>query len=60
MTTIIDILGTSGPNPFDAPIQALVSTQESSALAAARSETAAHLITTVTTAAHPVSKLYQV
>lgn len=59
MTTIIDILGTSGPNPFDAPIQNLVSTQESSALAAARSETATHLIMTITTAAHPLSKLYQ-
>ncbi|KAH8711962.1 hypothetical protein GQ44DRAFT_714184 [Phaeosphaeriaceae sp. PMI808] len=60
MTTIIDILGTSGPNPFDAPIQTLVtSTQESSALEATRIEMAAQFIDSVTNAAHPVSVLYQ-
>ncbi|GIK02217.1 hypothetical protein Aspvir_006266 [Aspergillus viridinutans] len=56
MTTILDIPGTNPPNPFTTPIQALLlSTNPSST----PDETAAHLVTAVTTSPDPAHALWQ-
>lgn len=60
MKTILNPSGEGPPNLFITPIQALcTSTHGSPALASACNETAAHLVSIVTTAANPTSELWR-
>jgi len=58
MTTILDVPGSSPPNPFTTPIQALLTTNLSSAPVPALDETAAHLVTSITTSPDPAHALW--
>ncbi|KAJ5121451.1 uncharacterized protein N7515_009412 [Penicillium bovifimosum] len=58
MTTILDVPGSSPPNPFTTPIQALVTTNLSSAPVPALDETAAYLVTSITTSPDPAHALW--
>ncbi|KAF7131350.1 hypothetical protein CNMCM5793_004464 [Aspergillus hiratsukae] len=55
MTTILDIPSTNPPNPFSAPIQALLTTTNPSSTP---EETAAHLVASVTTSPDPAHALW--
>lgn len=56
MTTILDVPGTNPLNPFSAPIQALLT---SSNYSSCLDETAAQLVTTVTTSSRPGHALWE-
>jgi hypothetical protein len=56
MTTILDIPGSNPPNPFSAPIQALLTTTDPSSTP---EETAARLVTSVTTSPDPAHALWE-
>ena len=59
MTTILDIPGSNPPNPFSGPIQALLNSTNLSLVTTTIDETAAYLITMVTTSSNPTHALWE-
>lgn len=58
MTTLLDIPGSNPPNPFSAPIQALL-TPSNHSPAPTPDQTAAYLVNTVTTSSDPAHALWE-
>ncbi|KAJ5306241.1 hypothetical protein PENANT_c077G04948 [Penicillium antarcticum] len=58
MTTILDIPGSNPPNPFTAPIQALLTTNLSLTPTPALHKTAAHLVVSITSSPDPAHALW--
>lgn len=58
MTTILDIPGSSPPNPFTTPIQALLGPKISSTLTPTLEETASHIVNSITNSSDPARSLW--